>query len=102
MKINAVGKDGLAILSLAGKLDFSNGAELKTAIEKQLSAAVSEFIIDLREVSYIDSSGIATLVSSFTTVRKEGGNLKLTNLSEAVEEMLKLTEIIEIFEVYDT
>lgn len=103
MKIDSVVKDGLTILSVVGEMDLSNAADLKTVIEEQLSAGIiSKLIIDLGKVSYLDSSGIGILVASFTKVRKAGGSLKLANLSETVRETLKLTNLIEFFEVYDT
>ena len=102
MKIDSVVKYGLAILLVDGKMDIINAQDLKTTIEEHLSSGISKFIIDLEEVPYVDSSGIGVLVSSFTTIRKAGGSLKLTDLSEAVGEMLKLTRLDEFFEIYDT
>ena len=102
MKIEPVVKNDLAILMVDGEMDISNAANFKTAIKEQLSASMSKLIIDFREVSYIDSSGLGVLVSSFATVLKAGGKLKLSDLSRRVKEIFQLAELIEYFEVYDT
>ena len=102
MKIVAATKDNLAILSIMGEMDIGNAAEVKTAIKEQLSAGISKIVLDFREVSYIDSSGIAALVSAFASVLKAKGSLKLSDLSPRVKEIFQLAQIIEYFDLSDT
>ena len=60
-----------------------------------------KIVLNLAEVNYIDSSGVGELVSSFTTVAKEGGQLRLLNLTTKIKEILAITRLLTVFQVYD-
>lgn len=94
--------DGVAVLSLDGKLVVGDAtAQLKQAIKQLADEGVTQLVLDLKEVDYIDSSGLGTLVYCFSTFRKEGGTLKLLNLSRRNIELMLLTKLETVFEVFD-
>jgi anti-sigma B factor antagonist len=68
---------------------------------KKLIAQQPEIVMNLREVNYIDSGGLGTLVSLFTTARNAGGAVKLASLSQRVGDLLQVTKLLTIFEVFD-
>jgi anti-sigma B factor antagonist len=69
---------------------------------KQLLAQSPKVVMNLREVNYIDSGGLGTLVSLFTTARNAGGAVKLASLSQRVGDLLQVTKLFTIFEVFDS
>lgn len=94
--------DGVTILALDGKLIVGEAtAALKDQIKSLTDEGVRKLILNLKEVDYIDSSGLGTLVYSFSTFRKQGGALKLTNLSRRNIELMLLTKLETVFEVFD-
>ena len=94
--------DGITIVSLSGKLIVGEAtAALKELIKTLTEEGVRNLILDLAEVDYIDSSGLGTLVYSYSTFRKHGGTLKLTNLTRRNIELMLLTKLETVFEVYD-
>jgi len=94
--------DGVTVLSLDGKLVVGDAtAQLKQAIKQLADEGVTQLVLDLKEVDYIDSSGLGTLVYCFSTFRKQGGTLKLLNLSRRNIELMLLTKLETVFEVFD-
>jgi anti-sigma B factor antagonist len=94
--------DGITILSLDGKLIVGEAtARLKEEIKALTDSGVRQLILDLKDVDYIDSSGLGTLVYCFSTFRKQGGTLKLLNLSRRNIELMLLTKLETVFEVFD-
>ncbi len=74
---------------------------VRNTIKDLLHNGVKKIVLNLREVNYIDSSGVGELVSSFTAVAKEGGQLRLLNLTAKVREILAITRLLTVFEDYD-
>ena|SRR5690606_9018228 len=94
--------DGITIVSLSGKLIVGEAtAALKELIKTLTDEGVRNLILDLAEVDYIDSSGLGTLVYSYSTFRKHGGTLKLINLTRRNIELMLLTKLETVFEVFD-
>jgi anti-sigma B factor antagonist len=94
--------DGVTILSLNGKLIVGEAtAALKEQIKSLTEQGVTNLVLDLAEVDYIDSSGLGTLVYCFSTFRKQGGKLKLMKLSRRNIELMLLTKLETVFEVFD-
>jgi anti-sigma B factor antagonist len=90
------------ILDISGKIILGHGTMVvRSTIKDLLHNGVKKIVINLAEVNYIDSSGVGELVSSFTTVAKEGGQLRLLNLTAKVREVLAITKLLTVFEVYD-
>ena len=102
MKIDKRERDGVLILDVEGKITIGKGdIALREAVHKALDDGARKVVIRLADVSTIDSSGVGELVSAFTTVTNRGGKLKLLNLPPKVNDILQITQLITVFEVYD-
>jgi anti-sigma B factor antagonist len=95
--------DGVIVLDLRGRLTLGDGTEaLRGKIRQLILSGCTQIILNFEDVSYIDSVGLSTLVSTYTSTRKEGGDLKLLNLTKRVHDLLQITRLSTIFEIYDT
>ena len=102
MKISTRQVDGVTILDLSGRITLGEGSvQLRDAVRDLLSKGQKHILLNLADVSYIDSSGIGELVSAFTTVRNQGGELKLLNLTKKVHDLLQITKLYTVFDVKD-
>lgn len=102
MKINVRQREGVTILDLKGKITIGVGdVALRNAVHEALGAGAKNILINLAGVSTMDSSGVGELVSTFTTVTNRGGKLKLVNLPSKVADILQITQLITVFEVFD-
>lgn len=103
MKIEKRSREGVTILDLGGKITIGKGdVALREAVHQALTAGANSMLINLKDVTTIDSSGVGELVSAFTTVTNRGGKLKLVNLPAKVNDILQITQLITVFEVFDT
>ncbi|HEX8097821.1 MAG TPA: STAS domain-containing protein [Pyrinomonadaceae bacterium] len=93
----------VTVLDLSGKITIGEGSvSLRGAIKRLVEEGKTKILLNLGKVSYVDSSGIGELVSSFTTVqRAEGGQLKLLNLSQKIQDLMTITKLHTVFDVYD-
>jgi len=92
----------ITILDMSGKVTIGEGSvALRTAIRRLLEEGKKKILLNLGGVGYIDSSGIGELVSSFTAINKEGGQLKLLNLTQKLQDLLGITKLLTVFDVYD-
>ena len=93
----------VTVLDLEGKVTIGEGSvTLRNAIRRLLGEGKNKILLNLAGVGYIDSSGIGELVSSFTAVNKEGGVLKLLNLTQKIQDLLAITKLLTVFDVYDS
>jgi anti-sigma B factor antagonist len=103
MKIEARNEQGVTIISPKGKITIGVGdVKLREAVNEALEASARNILLDLGDVSTIDSSGVGEMVSAFTTVKNRGGVLKLANLPSKVTDILQITQLITVFETFDT
>lgn len=94
--------DGVTILDLSGRITLGEGSVvLRDQIRELLGKNEKKILLNLGDVTYIDSSGIGELVSAFTTVRNQGGELKLLNLTKKVHDLLQITKLYTVFDVKD-
>ncbi|CDM66889.1 STAS domain-containing protein [Pyrinomonas methylaliphatogenes] len=92
----------VTILDLTGKITIGEGSvALRSAIRRLLAEGKKKILLNLGGVSYVDSSGIGELVSSYTAVNKENGQLKLLNLTQKIQDLLAITKLLTVFDVYD-
>jgi anti-sigma B factor antagonist len=102
VKIAARTVEGVAILDFAGRITLGEGsAQLRETVRNVMGEGKRNLVLNLSEVSYIDSSGIGELVSAFTTVNKMGGNLKLLNLTKRVKDLFQGNKLYTVFDVFD-
>ncbi|HEU0006837.1 MAG TPA: STAS domain-containing protein [Terriglobia bacterium] len=92
----------VCVLSPEGKIVIGDevGA-LREKIKQLLDTGNKNILINLANVSYIDSTGVGALVGSFTTIRNQGGQMKLSNLSQRVKDILLVTKLLTVFDVYE-
>lgn len=93
----------VTILDLSGKMTLGEGDEmLKQTITNLLAAGSKKLVLNLENVPYIDSAGLGEVVRTHTTVTKQGGSLKLLNLTKRIEDLLSITKLLTVFETYDS
>ena len=93
----------VAVLDLNGKVTIGEGSvALRNAIRRLLGEGKNKILLNLGGVGYIDSSGIGELVSSYTAINKEGGQLKLLNLTQKLQDLLTITKLLTVFDVYES
>ena len=92
----------VTVVDVAGKITLGEGAStLRTTLRDLAANGHKKLLLNLAEVSYIDSSGIGELVSAFTTVANQGGAVKLLNLTKRVQDLLQITKLYTVFDVFD-
>jgi anti-sigma B factor antagonist len=102
MKATTRTVDGVEIITLQGKITIGAGdTQLREVIQNVLNSGKTNILLDLGGVTTIDSSGIGELVGSFTTATNRGGKLKLLHLPAKLNELLHVTQLITVFEVYE-
>jgi anti-sigma B factor antagonist len=93
----------VTILDLKGKMTLGEGDELlKDKINSLLAAGRKKLLLNLEGVPYIDSAGLGEVVRTYTTVSRQGGSLKLLNLTKRIEDLLSITKLLTVFETYES
>ena len=94
--------DSVTVVDVSGRITLGEGCtQLRELIREQLSKGNKNLLLNLGDVTYIDSSGIGELVSAYTGVSKQGGGLKLLNLTKKVHDLLQITKLYTVFDVHD-
>ena len=102
MKVDVRNRDWVTILEPKGKITIGVGdIALRDAVVESLEVGSRNILLDLNQVSTIDSSGVGEMVSAYTTVTNRGGKLKLLNLPPKVVDILQITQLITVFEVFE-
>ena len=92
--------DDITIVDLKGRITLGEGsATVRDTVHDLLSKGQKRILLNLRDVNYIDSSGIGELVSAFTATKKQGGELKLLNLTKKIHDLLQITKLYTVFDV---
>ena len=95
--------EGVSVLDLAGKIVLGEGdMQIKERIKDLLADGQRKMLLNLGDVSYIDSAGLGAMISCYTTAKREGGQLKLVNLTKRVQDLLTITKLITVFDTYDS
>ncbi len=102
MKVSSRQVDGVTIVDLSGRITLGEGGVVLRDTVKELSAqGHKKILLNLGDVTYIDSSGLGELIGAFTSVRNAGGELKLLNLTKRVHDLLQITKLYTVFDVSD-
>lgn len=95
--------DDVTILDLKGKMTLGEGDELlKDKINSLLSSNKKKLLLNLEGVPYIDSAGLGEIVRTYTTVSRQGGKLKLVNLTKRITDLLSITKLLTVFETFES
>lgn len=102
MKIDTRTVGDVQVLDCSGKITLGEGTmTIRNTVREVLKNGGKKIVLNLAEVNYIDSSGIGELVSTFTTVTNQGGQLKLLKLTKKIQELLAITKLLTVFQVYN-
>ncbi len=94
--------DGVSVLDLAGKIVLGEGdLQVKERIKDLLADGQRHILLNLADITYIDSAGLGALISCYTTVKRESGKLKLVNLTKRIQDLLAITKLITVFDHFD-
>jgi anti-sigma B factor antagonist len=93
----------VVVLDLKGKITLGEGDELlKDKINSLVNQGYSKLLLNLEGVPYIDSAGLGEIVRTYTTVSRQGGSLKLLNLTKRITDLLAITKLLTVFETFDS
>jgi anti-sigma B factor antagonist len=103
VKLNTRQVGDVSVIDVSGRITLGEGSStLRDALRGLVAQGQKKILLNLGEVSYIDSSGIGELVSGFTSVTNGGGELKLLNLTKRVKDLLQITKLYTVFDVHET
>jgi anti-sigma B factor antagonist len=102
LKIETKTADGATVVHCSGRIVFGDEAtSLRNELKKALGTS-KKIVLNLADVTYIDSGGLGTLVGVYSSARAAGADIKLTGLGQRVRDVLQITKLVTVFEVYDT
>jgi len=99
MQVKHEDKNGVTVCYITGEIDINTAPQVKKAFDKLVGAKKEKLLINLKDVSYVDSSGLATLVEILKCLRSYGGKLKLSNLSAKVKSLFEITKLEKLFDI---
>jgi len=102
LKLNTQVVDGILVVNCAGRIVFGEESAYLRDTVKKLTRENNRIVLNLSGVSYIDSGGLGTLVALYTTAHNTGGSIKLANLTQRVGDLLQVTKLLTVFDVYDS
>ena len=93
----------VSILDVKGRITLGEGDEiLKDKVNTLLNGGRKKIVLNLADVPYVDSAGLGEIVRTYTTVSRQGGSLKLLNLTKRIEDLLSITKLLTVFDTYDS
>lgn len=103
MQISERETGSVTVLDLSGKITLGDGDTLlKDKLHSLLHQGKKKVLLNLADVNYVDSAGLGALVSAYTTVTREGGSLKLANITRKLQDLLSITKLLTVFETFDS
>jgi anti-sigma B factor antagonist len=102
LNINERQAGDVTVLDMDGRITIGEGSvALRTAVRRLLEEGKKKILLNMGGIGYIDSSGIGELVSSYTAINKENGQLKMLNLTQKLQDLLAITKLLTVFDVYE-
>ena len=93
----------MVVLDLKGRVTLGDGDELlKDKVNSLVNRGFKKIVLNLAEVPYVDSAGLGEIVRTYTTVSRQGGSLKLLNLTKRISDLLSITKLLTVFETFDS
>ena len=103
MQIDQRAVGDVVVLDLKGRITMGEGDEmLKDKVNSLVNQGHKKIVLNLADVPYIDSAGLGEIVRTYTTVSRQGGSLKLLNLTKRITDLLSITKLLTVFETFDT
>ena len=102
LKLNTRVSNGVTVVDCNGRIVFGEESALLRDTLKKLIGESNQIVLNLGSITYIDSGGLGTLVALYTTAHNAGGAVKLANLTQRVGDLLQVTKLLTVFEVYDS
>ncbi len=103
MQIHEREANGVTILDIHGNLTLGEGDELlRDKVNSLVHQGRKKILLNLSEVPYIDSAGLGEIVRTYTTVSRQGGSLKLLNLTKRIQDLLAITKLLTVFETFES
>jgi anti-sigma B factor antagonist len=103
MQIEERTNSGVVVLDLRGKITLGEGDELlKDKVNSLVNQGFKKIVLNLADVPYIDSAGLGEIVRTYTTVSRQGGSLKLLNLTKRITDLLSITKLLTVFETFES
>jgi anti-sigma B factor antagonist len=103
MQIEERAVGDVVVLDLKGKITLGEGDELlKDKVNSLVNQGHKKIVLNLAEVPYIDSAGLGEVVRTYTTVSRQGGSIKLLNLTKRITDLLSITKLLTVFETFDS
>ena len=103
MKIEERALENVVVLDLKGKLTIGEGdALLKETIQRLIGQGHNKLLLNLEDVPYVDSAGLGEIVRTYTTVSRQGGSLKLLNLTKRITDLLAITKLLTVFDTFES
>jgi anti-sigma B factor antagonist len=102
LKTTHTSKDGVIVIRLSGAIYFGEESTALRVLVKELLDISRQIVLDLEDVTHIDSGGLGTLVSLYASARKVGGEIKLAEIGSHARELLQITRLMTLFEIFDT
>lgn len=99
MAVRTDNKNGVVVCQVDGEIDINTAPDVKKAFDKILSKKEPKIIVNFSKVTYVDSSGLATLVEILKNMKSYGGRLKLTNLSPKIKSLFEITKLERLFDI---
>lgn len=99
MSVKIETKNDLSVCLIEGEIDINTSPDIKKAFEKLISKKAPKIVINLARVTYVDSSGLATLVEILKNMKSYGGRMRLTNMSHKIRSLFEITKLEKLFEI---
>jgi len=102
MKIATHTVNDVTVMDLSGRITLGEGSvQLREAVKDLVAKGHKKIVLNLGDVSYMDSSGVGELVTAYTTVKNQGGELKLVNLTKKIEDLMTITKLATVFDIHN-
>ena len=101
-KVNTRQVDGVTVIDISGRITLGDGSsDLRDAVKGQIAEGHKQILINLSDVSYIDSAGIGELIAAYTSATHQGGTVKLLGLTKRVQDLLQITKLYTVFDIHE-
>lgn len=103
MKFDVVEKGDVTLMNIGGRITLGSGdIKMRDKLLEQLEQGKKKIVLDLGDVSFIDSAGLGELVAAYTSARRHGAQVKLANLTKKIDDLLDITRLSSVFETFDS